>query len=97
MATSFDQYPAGNNVFGSRAGQEKRLALLQREAHAFGCWLSEKRQIDDISELMLERYLADLSSQEETLSPQRRQRITTAIRLLLKHSRQAGVIVMRGE
>jgi len=63
-----------------------------REAHAFGCWLREKHQLDEISELMLERYLADLSSQEEPLTPQRRQRITTAVRLLLKHLRQADVI-----
>jgi len=62
------------------------------EAHAFGCWLSEKRQIDEISEFTLERYLADLSSQKATFTPHRRQRITTAVRLLLKHSRQAGLI-----
>jgi hypothetical protein len=62
------------------------------EAHAFGCWLSEKRQIDEISELTLEGYFADLSSQKATLTPQRRRRITTAIRLLLKHSRQSGLI-----
>jgi site-specific recombinase XerD len=68
------------------------IGIHLREAHAFGCWLSEKRQIDEISELMLEHYLADLSSQEEPLTPQRRQKITTAIRLLLKHLRQAGVI-----
>lgn len=63
-----------------------------REAHAFGCWLGEKRQLDEISELMLERYLDDLSSQAEPLTPQRRQRITVAIHLLLSHSRQAGLI-----
>ncbi len=70
------------------------IGIHLREAHAFGCWLSGKCQLDGISELMLERYLADLSSQEVPLSPQRRQRITAAIRLLLKHLRQAGVIAV---
>jgi site-specific recombinase XerD len=63
-----------------------------REAHAFGCWLREKHQLEEVSELMLDRYLADLSSQTESLTPQRRQRITSATHLLLKHLRQAGVI-----
>ena len=62
-----------------------------REAHAFGCWL-RRHQLDEISELTLERYLADLSSPEEAPTPGRRQRITSAVRLLLKHLRQAGVI-----
>jgi len=38
------------------------IATHLRHAHAFGCWLSEKHQLDEISELMLERYLSDLSS-----------------------------------
>src|SRR5262249_4580629 len=65
-----------------------------REAHAFGCWLRETHQSDDIREQTLERYLDALSSQKEPLSPQRRQRITAAIRLLLRHLRQAGVIAI---
>jgi uncharacterized protein (DUF2384 family) len=52
-----------------------------------------KHQLDEISELTLERYLADLSSPEEPLTLPRRRRITTAARLLLKHLRQADVIV----
>jgi site-specific recombinase XerD len=63
-----------------------------REAHAFGCWLSEKHLINEIGESTIDLYLADLSSHEESYSPQRRQRITSVIRLLLKHLRQAGVI-----
>ncbi len=63
-----------------------------REAQAFGCWLSEKHQLNEIGELMLELYLADLSSQGEPLTPKRRQKITAAIHLLLKHLREAGVI-----
>lgn len=68
------------------------IGIHLREAHAFGCWLSEKRQLNEISELLLERYLDDLSSQGEPFTPQRRQKITAAIHLLLKHLRQAGVI-----
>ncbi len=68
------------------------IGIHLREAHAFGCWLHEKGQLAEISELMLERYLADLSSQEESLTPQRRQKTTAALRLLLMHLRQAGVI-----
>ena len=63
-----------------------------REAHAFGCWYHEKHPLEAISEWMLERYLADLSSQAAPLTAQRRQGITTAIRLLLGHLRQAGLI-----
>jgi hypothetical protein len=66
--------------------------VQQSQAHAFGCWLHEKHQLDEISELMLERYLDDLSSQEEPPTPMRRQKITVAIHLLLKHSRPASVI-----
>lgn len=57
--------------------------------------MNDKRQIDKISELTLEQYLADLSTQANPLKPQRRQRITTAIRLLLKHSRHAGLITAK--
>ena len=65
-----------------------------REVHAFGCWLAETYKSDEIREQTLERYLDALSSQKQPLSTQRRQRITAAIRLLVKHLRQAGVIAM---
>jgi len=68
------------------------IGIHLREAHAFGNWLREQHHLDEISELMFERYLADLSSQREPLTPMRRQKITTAIHLLLKHLRHAGVI-----
>jgi site-specific recombinase XerD len=63
-----------------------------REAHAFGCWCHEKHPMEEISERMVEGYLVALSSQEAPLTAQRRQSITTAIRLLLGHLRPAGLI-----
>lgn len=63
-----------------------------REAHAFGCWWRDKYPLEEISERMLERYLADHSSQATPPSAQRRQSMATAIRLLLAHLRQAGLI-----
>jgi site-specific recombinase XerD len=66
-----------------------------REAHVFGCWLREKRRNDEISELMLELYLADLSSQKEPLTPSRRQRIAAAVHHLLSHLHQSGVVIMQ--
>jgi site-specific recombinase XerD len=63
-----------------------------REAHAFGCWWHDQHPLDEISERMLEHYLAALSAQTTPLTAQRRQGIATAIRLLLDHARQAGLI-----
>jgi site-specific recombinase XerD len=98
MAARLETGPLGSHLDLMATALQKQgyatttIRIHLREAHAFGCWLHEKHQLDEISELMLERYLADLSSQEEPLTPQRRQKITAAIRLLLSHSRQAGLI-----
>ncbi|MCI0352620.1 MAG: site-specific integrase, partial [Acidobacteriales bacterium] len=77
-----------------RVTLQPQLAPTNALAHAFGCWLQQKHQLDEISELMLERYLDDLSSQKESPSPKQRQKITAAIHLLLKHSRHAGLIAL---
>lgn len=67
------------------------IGIHLRQAHAFGCWLQANHHLDEFSEQILELYLADLSSQQEPLTPQRRQKINVAVRLLLSHLRQAGL------
>ncbi|MCI0418821.1 MAG: site-specific integrase, partial [Acidobacteria bacterium] len=98
MAARLETGPLGSHLDLLATALQKQgyatttIGIHLREAHAFGCWLHQKHQLDEISELMLECYLADLSSQEEPLTPQRRQKITAAIHLLLKHLREAYVI-----
>jgi len=83
LATSLQKYGYAITTIGTHL----------REAHAFGCWLFKRSQTEKISEMMLDIYLADLSSQKEPLTIQRRQRITTAIHHLLRHLRQTGIII----
>jgi site-specific recombinase XerD len=98
MVARFEAGPLGSHldilatVLQKQGYSTSTIGNHLREAHAFGWWLSEKHPINKIGESTIELYLADLSSQKKPFSPQRRQRITTAMHLLLKHLRQAGVI-----
>lgn len=90
--------PLGSHLDGWATALQKQgyatttIGHHLREAHAFGCWWHEQHLREEINEQMLERYLADLSSQATPPTAQRRRGITTALRLLLGYLRQAGLI-----
>jgi site-specific recombinase XerD len=90
--------PLGSHLEGWATALQKQgyaattIAHHLRAAHAFGCWWHAQHPREEISEPMLERYLAALSSQATPPTAQRRQSMATAIRLWLGHLRQAGLI-----
>jgi site-specific recombinase XerD len=90
--------PLGSHLEGWTTALQKQgyaattIAHHLRAAHAFGCWWHAQHPREELSEPMLERYLADLSSQATPPTAQRRQSMATAIRLWLGHLRQAGLI-----
>lgn len=98
LAESLTTGPLGSHLEGLATALQKQgyatttIGHHLRAAHAFGCWWHAQHPREEISERMLERYLADLSSQATPPTAQRRQSITTALRLLLSHLRQAGLI-----
>lgn len=68
------------------------ISVYLREAQAFGCWANERHRLGELSELTLQHYLDDLSTQPGSATQNRRRKITTAVHLLLNHLRQAGVV-----
>jgi len=69
------------------------ISIHLREAHAFGCWLTENHlHLSDISEVTLEHYLSACSTHPKSLSRKRRKKISAAINTLLRHLRNVGAI-----